>query len=57
MSGNSRADNPLADTQARVAVAGSLLRQLFLVITTRTAWDPTTASGTRDPRIEVTAPA
>jgi transposase len=40
-----RADNPLTDTQARVAVAASLLRQIHAVITTRTAWDPATAAG------------
>lgn len=41
----SRADNQLADPQARVAVAGSLLRQLHAVIVTRTAWDPKIAAG------------
>ena len=41
----SRADNKLTDAQARVAVAGSLLRQLHAVITTRTAWDPQIAAG------------
>ena len=40
-----RADNPLTDTQARVAIAASLLRQLHAVIITRTAWDPTIAAG------------
>jgi transposase len=40
-----RADNKLTKTQARVAVAGSLLRQLHAVITTGTAWDPAIASG------------
>jgi transposase len=40
-----RADNPLTDTQARVAVAASLLRQLHAVIVTRTAWDPAVAAG------------
>ncbi|MGH3839303.1 MAG: IS110 family transposase [Pseudonocardiaceae bacterium] len=40
-----RADNPLTDTQARVAVAASLLRQLHAVVVTRTAWDPTIAAG------------
>jgi transposase len=40
-----RADNPLTDTQARVAVAASLLRQLHAVVVTRTAWDPATAAG------------
>jgi transposase len=52
-----RADNPLTDAQARVAVAGSLLRQLFVVVTTRTTWNPDIARGTLDPRIEVTATA
>ena len=40
-----RADNPLTDTQARIAVAASLLRQLHAVIVTRTAWDPAVAAG------------
>ena len=40
-----RADNPLTDTQARIAVAASLLRQLHAVIVTRTAWDPAIAAG------------
>jgi transposase len=40
-----RAEHPLTDTQARVAVAASLLRQLHAVIVTRTAWDPTIAAG------------
>ncbi len=52
-----RADNPLNDAQARVAVAGSLLRQLFVVVTTHTAWNPDIARGTLDNRIEVTATA
>lgn len=43
-----RAGNPLTDAQARVAVAGSLLRQLHAVITTRTAWNPAIATGHRD---------
>jgi transposase len=41
----SRADRPLTDTQARVAVAASLLRQLHAVITTRTPWNPAIAAG------------
>ena len=41
----SRADNKLTKTQARVAVAGSLLRQLHAVITTGTLWDPAIAGG------------
>lgn len=40
-----RAENKLTKTQARVAIAGSLLRQLHAVITTDTAWDPAIASG------------
>jgi transposase len=52
-----RPDNPLTDAQARIAVAGSLLRQLFVVVTTRTACNPDIAGGARDPRIEVSAPA
>jgi transposase len=40
-----RTDNPLTDTQARVAVAASLLRQLHAVIVTRTPWNPTIAAG------------
>jgi transposase len=40
-----RPDNKLTKTQARVAVAGSLLRQLHAVITTGTAWDPAIAGG------------
>ncbi|HSP37946.1 MAG TPA: IS110 family transposase [Frankiaceae bacterium] len=40
-----RAGHQLTDAQARVAVAGSLLRQLHAVVTTRTAWDPTIAAG------------
>ena len=40
-----RAENPLTDTQARIAIAASLLRQLHAVIVTRTAWDPAIAAG------------
>lgn len=40
-----RAEHPLTDTQARVAVAASLLRQLHAVIITRTAWNPAIAAG------------
>lgn len=40
-----RADNKLTPTQARVAVAASLLRQLHAVLTTGTPWDPAIASG------------
>lgn len=41
-----RADRQLTDAQARVAIAGSLLRQLHAVITTGTAWNPAIAAGT-----------
>jgi transposase len=53
----SRENNPLTDAQARVAVAGSLLRQLFVVVTHHTAWNPAIAAGHLDPRTEVNAPA
>lgn len=53
-----RKDNKLTDTQARVAVAASLLRQLYMVITTRTAWDPQIASAGRHGHDrQVSAPA
>lgn len=52
-----REHNQLSDTQARVAVAASLLRQLHVVVTTRTAWNPEIASGQRRPASEVGAPA
>ena len=42
-----RATNPLKDGQARAAVAGALLRQLFVVVTRRVAWDPVVAAGER----------
>ncbi|MFC5238291.1 IS110 family transposase [Pseudonocardia zijingensis] len=44
-----RAHNPLTDGQARIAVAGSLLRQLFSVLTRRTRWNPEIARGMTDP--------
>ncbi len=50
-----RKDNPLKDGPARTAIAAALLRQLFVVVTRRVAWDPTIASGAR-PK-EVTAQA
>ena len=40
-----RGEHPLTDTQARIAVAGSLLRQLHAVVVTRTPWDPAIAAG------------
>lgn len=42
-----RASNPLCDAQARVAVGGNLLRQLYVVVTTRTAWNADIAAGNR----------
>lgn len=43
-----RTDNPLAAQQARVAIAGSLLRQLHAVITTKTHWRADIARGGLD---------
>ena len=40
-----RTQRPLTDTQARVAVAASLLRQLHAVIITATPWNPAVAAG------------
>ena len=40
-----RAGNPLRDGQARTAIAAALLRQLFIVVTRRVAWDPDIAAG------------
>lgn len=40
-----RTDNKFADTQARVALAASLLRQLHAIITTKTPWAPEIAAG------------
>jgi transposase len=40
-----RTDNPLHHGQARAAIAAALLRQLFVVVTRRVAWDPTIAAG------------
>jgi transposase len=40
-----RADKPLKDGQARIALAASLLRQLYVVVTKRVAWDPAIAAG------------
>lgn len=40
-----RADNPLKDGQARAAIAAALLRQLFVVVTRRVAWNPAIAGG------------
>lgn len=51
-----RTDNPLRDGQARAAIAAALLRQLFIVVTRRVAWDPAIAAGTTTAQ-EVTAAA
>jgi len=40
-----RTDNPLKDGQVRAALGAALLRQLFVVVTRRVAWDPAIASG------------
>ena len=40
-----RAEHPLSDTQARVAVAASLLRQLHAMVLTGTPWTAATAAG------------
>jgi transposase len=40
-----RTDNPLHHGQARAAIAAALLRQLFIVVTRRVAWDPAIAAG------------
>lgn len=40
-----RVDNPLKDGQARAAIAAALLRQLFIVVTRRVAWNPAIAAG------------
>jgi transposase len=50
-----RAENKLTKNQARVAVAGSLLRQLHAVLATGNPWDPAIASGLR-PQSPATAP-
>jgi transposase len=49
-----RAENKLTKTQARVAVAGSLLRQLHAVLATGNPWDPAIASGLH-PQSDATA--
>lgn len=40
-----RSTNPLKAGQARAAIAAALLRQLFVVVTRRVAWDPAIAAG------------
>ncbi len=43
-----RSDNPLNDGQARAALGAALLRQLFVVVTSRVAWDADVAAGRRE---------
>lgn len=50
-----RTDNPLKDGPARTAIAAALLRQLFVVVTRRVAWNPAIAAGAHHE--EVTAQA
>jgi len=52
-----RPDRRLTDAQARVAVAGSLLRQLHAVITTGIPWDESIAAGTHRPGQEASSAA
>jgi transposase len=52
-----RDHNQLTDHQARAALAASLLRWLWVVVTKRIPWDAAIANGTIDPRKEVTTPA
>lgn len=40
-----RTANPLKPGQARAAIAAALLRQLFVVVTRRVAWNPAIAAG------------
>ena len=44
-----RPDNPLKAGQARAAIAAALLRQLFIVVTRRVAWNPAIAAGREAP--------
>jgi transposase len=50
-----RETNRLTDQQARVAVAGSLLRQLHAVIVHRVAWDAEIAAGHRGQEVTTAA--
>lgn len=45
-----RTDNPLKAGQARAALAAALLRQLFIVVTRRVAWNPAIAAGEVTPK-------
>jgi transposase len=40
-----RSSNPLTAGQARAAIGAALLRQLFVVVSRRVAWDPVVAAG------------
>jgi transposase len=40
-----RSTNPLNDAQARIALVAGLLRQLYVVVTRKVAWDPAIAAG------------
>lgn len=50
-----RNDNPLRDGQARAAIASALLRQLYIVVTRRVAWDPAIAAGATSQEVSTTA--
>jgi transposase len=52
-----RATNQLTDHQAHAALAGALLRWLWVVATKRIPWDAAIASGAVHPPKEVTTPA
>jgi transposase len=52
-----RPERRLTDAQARVAVAGSLLRQLHAVITTATPWNSAVAAGRHRPEQEAATAA
>jgi transposase len=52
----SRTPNPLSDGQARTAIAAALLRQLWVVCTTRQAWNAALAGRPASAQ-EVTDPA
>jgi transposase len=52
-----RDHNQLTTAQARTALAGALLRWLWVVVTKRLPWQAAIAAGQLDPRREVTGPA
>ena len=54
----SRQTNRLKPTQAQIAVAAAILRQVYAVVTTGQAWDPhIAAGGHRAPTVAVVAAA